>query len=532
MGEGKYLEALKVITARNPLPFITGTICSQHCAKKCTRAFYEGSINIRCEKLEAAEKAYAELMNELKITPQAAKSDSKSKIAIIGGGPAGLAAAYFLAKEGITVTIFEKRENLGGIVKFVIPDFRIGKTAIDNDLDFIKAMGIEVQLNTSISNLDELKAKGYDKIIIATGAWKPTELKLEGGKTIGALEFMELYKANPKSLKLGENVVVIGGGNTAMDAARVAKQALGVKNVSLVYRRTKRYMPADGEELKLALEDGVQFKELLAPKSLKNGILTCELMELLEPDTTGRRRPVSTGKTVEIPANTVITAIGDLVDMELYDSLGIPTDNWGATINEETLETGLPGVYIIGDAKGGPATVADAIGDAIRCVKAITRLNTEYYTDLNINPKTYDVMRKRGILYTDCTSVTESERCLECASVCLSCVEVCPNRANISIKADNKTQVIHVDYMCNECGNCEVFCPYSSAPYLNKFTLFANEEDFNDSENDGFLKSGENNVKIRLDEIITEHENGNNLPDGVWDLIQATLERDYLQLRN
>ena len=527
VGEKKHLEALKVITERNPLPFITGTICSHRCMDKCTRSFYERSVKIRDVKLEAAKNAFTGLLNEVK-----APNKSDEKIAIIGGGPAGLSLAYFLARVGKQVTIFEKRNSLGGIVKHVIPDFRIENSAIDNDIKLVQAMGIEVKLDTEVSNLDELRKSGFTKIIIATGAWKPGEMELEGDSPLGALEFLEEMKQNPEAVKLGENVVVIGGGNTAMDVARAAKRVSGVKKVSLVYRRTKRYMPADGEELYLALEDGVEFNELLAPVSKKDGILTCEKMKLGEPDSSGRRRPEPTGETVQIPADTVITAVGDLVDSHMFKRFGINVDSRGkAIVDKKTLETNLPGVYIAGDAARGPATVAEAIADAISCAEAITGNEIKKETTLNINPDTKAVCDKKGILYCSSADVCEPERCLECATICECCVDVCPNRANISVLAGGKAQIIHIDYMCNECGNCEVFCPYASAPYKDKFTMFANEKDFENSNNQGFLLLESCAVRIRLDGKTADYTSSKEVPEEIWELIQTVSQKKYMFLR-
>lgn len=525
-GEGKHLEALRVITERNPLPFITGTICSHRCMDKCTRSFYESSVDIRGVKLEAAQKAYGGLMKELKATPK-----SGDKVAVIGGGPAGLAAAYFLARAGRNVTIFEKSGKLGGIVRHVIPEFRIGGDMIDNDTALVEAMGVEIRLNSEVTSLDALRGEGFKQIIVAAGAWKAGELKLDGGTALGSLEFLRSFKRDTASVKLGENVVVIGGGNTAMDTARAAKRVAGVKKVSLVYRRTKRYMPADSEELELALKDGVEFCELLAPASLRDGVLICEQMELGAPDASGRRSPVSTGKKVEIKADTVIAAIGDTIDDEMFKAFGIKLDTRGkAVINGDTLETESAGVYVIGDAMRGPATVAQAIADAIRCAEAITGEKHERYAELNVNPDPKPAEAKKGVMYCDCNSVHESERCLECATVCECCADVCPNRANIVVVSNGRPQIIHVDYMCNECGNCEVFCPYSGAPYKDKFTLFCCDEDFKDSENEGFLPLDDGMIRVRMNGKTGEYRDGSQLPAGIWDLIQAALKQEYTRM--
>jgi putative selenate reductase len=498
---------------------------------KCTRAFYEDSVHIRNVKLEAAERAFGELKAEL---PKI--SQSKGKIAVIGGGPAGLSSAFFLSKAGYSVTIFEKRDSLGGIVSHVIPEFRIGTDVIRNDIEFATSLGVELRLNTEVSSFDELGAlseQGFEKFIFAVGAWKPGVLNLDQGHTQNALEFLQKYKADPSSVSLGENVVVIGGGNTAMDTARAAKRVPGVKTVSVVYRRTKRQMPADVEELKLALHDGVVFRELLAPNSLESGILVCSKMQLAAPDESGKRSPVSTGDLVEIPADSVISAIGDSVDDQLYEKLGIKMDDRRRPVLcPETLESSIPGLYIAGDAMRGPATVAEAIADAIRCTEAISGEMMDKYAHLNISPDIESIKKRKGCLISKGACVTESERCLECATICESCVEVCPNRANVVIEAKGHRQVLHIDYMCNECGNCEFFCPYSGAPYKDKFTLFACEEDFKNSKNSGFLPLTDGSMRIRLDDITVHHTDGIWHFDELGELIQAVLNNNYLLFKH
>ena len=546
-GEGNYLEALRVITQRNPLPFITGVICSQFCAGKCSRVFYEHSVGIRSVKLEAAEKAYDALMREIQSVPKPG-----GKIAVIGGGPAGLSAAYFLGRAGRSVTIFEKRENLGGIVRYVIPGFRISDDAIDKDAELVKQMGADIRLNCEIMDLGALRDEGFSVIIVAVGAWKSAALELEKGTALNALDFLEQLKRDPRSVWLGENVAVIGGGNTSMDTARAAKRVKGVKNVSLVSRRTKRYMPAYAEELELALEDGVTLCESLSPISLENNVLICAKMKLGAPDASGRRRPAASGDTLRLPADTVISATGSFTDKALFSRFGIPTDTKGnAVVNPDTLETGLPGVYVIGDAMRGPATIVEAIADAIRCAKAITGMDMERYAGLNVNSDPGPAADKKGVLYQkkdiycqneadvpypsgmcgyyDSGPVHESRRCLECASICELCADVCPNRANITVWLNGRPQIVHIDQMCNECGNCETFCPYSSAPYKDKFTLFTCAEDFEDSENQGFLPLEGGAARIRLDGKTGDFSDGSRLPDGVWPLIQ-TVMRDYFYL--
>lgn len=497
MVDGDAKKALEIILERNPLPFITGTICPHHCGDKCMRNYYEETLHIRETKLAAASQAYNEILPALK----AEGSVAGKKVAVIGGGPAGLAAATFLSRAGVAVTVFERKEQLGGVVRNVIPEFRISADSIDKDVELCKAYGAEFKLGAEVTSVKALKAEGYTDVIVSIGAWKPGRSPLAYGEVTDALEFLMEAKKNGASMNIGKDVVVLGGGNTAMDVARAAKRLPGVENVRLIYRRTKRYMPADEEELQLAIEDGVEFLELLAPVGAENGKLKCSVMELGAPDASGRRSPVDTGRTEEYPADTIIAAIGETIDTSLYTELGVEMDAKGRPVVDANMMTTEAGVYAVGDSRRGPATVVEAIADSAKAAAAIAGISYDKYAEENVAADEKLYTAKKGVQSRD-TSKTPDDRCLGCPTVCEVCTDVCPNRANVAIHVPGKckAQIIHVDGMCNECGNCEVFCPYKGGrPYKDKFTLYWSEEDFLDSTNEGFLPLGGTQVKVRLD---------------------------------
>lgn len=497
MVDGDAKKALEIILERNPLPFITGTICPHHCGDKCMRNYYEDTLHIRETKLAAASQAYNEILPALK----AEGSVAGKKVAIIGGGPAGLAAATFLSRAGVAVTVFERKEQLGGVVRNVIPEFRISADSIDKDVELCKAYGAEFKLGAEVTSVKALKAEGYTDVIVSIGAWKPGRSPLAYGEVTDALEFLMEAKKNGAAMNIGKDVVVLGGGNTAMDVARAAKRIPGVENVRLIYRRTKRYMPADEEELQLAIEDGVEFLELLAPVGAENGKLKCSVMELGTPDASGRRSPVDTGRTEEYPADTIIAAIGETIDTSLYAELGVEMDAKGRPVVDANMMTTEAGVYAVGDSRRGPATVVEAIADSAKAAAAIAGISYDKYAEENVAADEKLYTAKKGVQSRD-TSKTPDDRCLGCPTVCEVCTDVCPNRANVAIHVPGKckAQIIHVDGMCNECGNCEVFCPYKGGrPYKDKFTLYWTEEDFLDSTNEGFLPLEGTQVKVRLD---------------------------------
>ncbi|MBS3767820.1 MAG: putative selenate reductase subunit YgfK [Candidatus Cloacimonetes bacterium] len=527
VGNGQHREALKLITSKNPLPSITGYICPQTCALKCTRDYYENPLSIREIKKIAAENG-----GLLKYSGENSSEKTNGKVAIIGAGPAGLSAAYFLAKHNFDVTVLDKREEAGGTVRYYVPDFRLPESAINNDIEFIKKAGVKFEFGVGTNfSIKKLKEDDFQYIFLGIGASLPYSLDLGNENILEGIHFLEEFNRDKSALALGKNVAIIGGGNSAMDSARAATRIDGVKNVSIIYRRTKKYMPADREELENALAEDVELLELLSPVSFENGELKCRVMRLGEPDASGRKRPVPVEnefKTFEM--DTVITAIGERVDKEVLERNGIDMSQ----VNRETGETNLENVFLGGDARRGPATVVEAIADGRSTAEAILNKNEikfkEFRAKLPVTEKETiaRIMDKKGVIKDTKLKADEknsfapeASRCLECNLICNRCVDVCPNRANIPIKVregEGKDiyQILHLDALCNECGNCATFCPYAEGkPYKDKLTLFQNLHEFEDSTNFGFYKIEKSSIpqfRVRwLDDtvIFTLDEEGN-----------------------
>ncbi len=526
--EGKMKEALEVILDKNPLPFITGTICPHNCMSKCTRNFYDSPVAIRGAKLTAAESGYSDYMAGMKKPP----ITSGKRAAIIGGGPAGMAAAYFLAKGGMQVTLYEKHQKLGGVVRYAIPGFRIPEEAIDRDVSIVTSMGVKIVTGCEIHSIDELK-KDNDYVVLAVGASVPGMLSLDHGKAMNALDFLEAYNKEKGCVDVGRRVAVVGGGNTAMDTARAAKRTKGVEKVTIVYRRTNKYMPAAEEELLMALEDGVEFKELLSPVSFHNNQLICKAMQLGERDASGRRGVVETDAEITIDADTVISAVGEQIPESFYRANGLEVTSRGKLVfNKDTLETSRSGVFAIGDGLYGPASAVEAIRDARKAAESIVLRTLADNHEIQVDPLL--IYSRKGELADEGVMPSENCRCLSCNNICENCVEVCPNRANISVVVPilSKNQIIHIDSMCNECGNCRTFCPFDSAPYLDKFTLFATESDMLNSKNKGFtVADAETGLcRVRLEEEIVDYQSVNSKYDISPDQKQDEIPEDVRQL--
>ncbi|GAB1482451.1 hypothetical protein MASR2M78_12660 [Treponema sp.] len=523
LAKGDAKKALSIVLADNPLPFITGVLCDHQCMYVCARLDYEGSVGIRDMKLACARAT------SIPVTAKPALK-GRGKTAVFGAGPAGLACAHYLALEGYPVTLFDKAEGAGGIPAAVIPAFRISREDIAADIERIRALGAEFSFSWSGKiDLKALKAQGYTSFVVATGAPIPRELPLTGSgiQVIDALEFLESAHHNSGYFAPGaptlRSVAVAGGGNTAMDASRVASRLTGKPSVTILYRRTQAQMPADLEEFEAALSDGVTYKELALPESARPGsgsapaTLTIRHMNLGEADASGRRSPVPSEKTSEMPCDLIVAAVGETPDGALLSSLGVAMKRDGRPeADDETMATAVPGVYVTGDARRGPSSIISAEADGRKAAYAILRgAGIEPNIEI-IKPQEpdYEALSHRGDNLPRAKSddpdfiLKEAERCLSCGSACLRCVEVCPNRANFAMPVavdgvfKQAIQILHVDDFCNECGNCGFFCPYDGRPYEGKPTLFSSEAGLRSSGNAGFAFIGPRdkpNLLIRTD---------------------------------
>ena len=376
IANGEFDAALKLIKNKISLPASIGRVCPHPCEKACRRAKVEEPINIAQLKAFAAD---LDLKGDAYI-PECAESTGK-KVAIVGGGPAGLTAALYLRTLGHQVTVFDMMDKMGGMLRYGIPQYRLPKEVLDAEISVIEKTGVNLVNNVKFGRditLEMLKSVN-DAVILAPGAWKSSPMRVKGEDSqgvYGGIDFLRsVIQGNP--VEIGERVAVCGGGNTAMDACRTAVR-LGAKEVYVIYRRTEKEMPAEEIEIKESKEEGVIYKFLTNPVEIhsENGRvcgMTLQLMELGEPDASGRRRPVAVeGKTEYLPLDSVIMAIGQRLDGSDFDGVVGLTDRGTISADEDTFETNLEGVFAIGDATNKGASIAvEAIGEADRCVKVV-----------------------------------------------------------------------------------------------------------------------------------------------------------------
>jgi NADPH-dependent glutamate synthase beta subunit-like oxidoreductase/ferredoxin len=379
-----FLESLKIIKQRIPLPMSIGRVCPRFCEQDCRRNVTDKPVAINDFKRLAADLYYDDYMEELPET-------TGHKVAIIGAGPAGLAVAYYLRLNGIESVIYEKMPKPGGMLRYGIPEYRLPKTILDREIAHFIKMGIKIECNQKLGdnlNMSDLK-RDFDAVAVTLGCWKPGSMRCEGEElAVLGIEFLEKLALNDWSGDNPRRTIVVGGGNTAMDCLRTSVR-LGSDSVSCFYRRTEKEMPAEDIEILEAKEEGVKFEFLVAPVKLakaENGslILTLQRMELGEPDASGRRRPVPIeGSEYDVEADTVIAAIGQKTDAPE----GIRTNRWGdIDVPEDTYHL-EDSVFAAGDCVTGAATVVEAVTGGRKIALGIANhlMSTGLSTERQIN---------------------------------------------------------------------------------------------------------------------------------------------------
>jgi len=545
IARGEYHKALEVVLRRNPLPGITGYICNRLCETRCTRIGYDEPVLIRALKRVAVERGSAAL-------PSPAP-DTGRRAAIIGAGPAGLAAATYLALSGVRVTIFERRHVAGGWPA-VAPEFRLPREVVENDVARIENLGVEFRLGEEFSAApQELLSQGYDAVFLACGFQRDAFPGIEGENTAGTWGALDLLErvARGEQPELGTRVCVVGGGNTAMDAARTAQRLIG-RPVTVAYRRTEAEMPADQEEVEALRDEGNQLLTLSSPVRVETRHgrvvgLECVRNELGEPGPDGRASPRPLpGSEHSLPADSVIFAIGQRPAIQFPAGEGEALAPEGRLAVDPGSCTVDDGVYAGGDLVRGPATIVQACSDGRRVAELMCQA---WDVPCNVRPARFPVLgeddltavkvartrrqaprtpqllppeHRQGFACVEQPLTTEqarseAARCLQCSVLCDKCVEVCPNRANIvyfvtprtvnspvfacegealrevdslPVRIEQRRQILHLHELCNECGTCATFCVHKGRPYEDKPRLYFDNARFQRQEHNAVHISG------------------------------------------
>ncbi len=576
VAQGDLPAALAAIRWANPFPRVTGLVCDHLCQAKCTRLNYDQPLAIREIKRFVAEQA-----GEVSLPAPAPQNGLK--VAIIGAGPSGLACAWFLALAGFEVAIFESGNSPGGLVARAIPAFRLPDDAIDSDLAAIRALGVKIHLNQPVDGPRYRRLREeHDYLYIAVGARRPRSLGIPGeeaGQVHEALDFLTKVRAGER-VALGARVLVIGGGNSAVDAARTARRLVADGGrVTVVYRRTSREMPVGRDEAEALTAEGIDLLELVAPVQvkIKGGRvagLTANRMRLGEPEADGRRRPVPiAGSEFELPADDIIVAIGQEAEVDFVRSSDL-------TVDPGTNETRLPGVYAGGDVVRGAGSLINAIADGKRVAESIGRRAGREHAALStspdgrFSPADYERRLARRLpatplpeapsalsfdqvteTFDQAAARAEADRCLLCDDYCNICVNVCPNRAMLAYQAEpldlqlqrgtfrdgnleitdsgtfrleQRHQVLNIADLCNECGNCATFCPTADRPYRDKPRLCLTEAGFELEEDCFYLREGV--IKRRVDGRVETLTEGDDHLAYETDNFKARLAPDTLQV--
>ena len=490
--EGKYKEALEIIMEDLPLPGVLGRICPHGCEDACRRCDVDQPVAIRDLKRLAADKFDCREV-ELECAPA-----REEKVAIIGSGPAGLSCAYHLARQGIMSTIYESLPEAGGMLRVGIPAHRLPREILDQEIEVITNLGVEIKTNTALGkdvSVDDLLGDGYKAVYLALGAHKGIDLGIPGEKANGArqgVEFLREVNLTGKA-EVGQKVAIIGGGNVAIDVARSAVR-LGADEVSIIYRRTRNEMPAWEEEIQAAEDEGTQITYLSAPQEVltRDGKvvgLRCIRMELSEPDSSGRKRPIPIpGSEYDIEIDQLIPAIGQRPDLSsLEDVTGLTFSRWGTTdVDSVTFATEREGVFAGGDLQTGPWVAIGAIGAGKEAAESILRYIESRDMAEGREPIVYDdawyrpvpedepvvarakmaelpIEKRRGnfdeveLGYEEAAGQAEAARCLNCGYCCecYQCVDACLAEA---IDHSQQEEILELDV------GSVVLCP-GSEPY-------------------------------------------------------------------
>lgn len=489
--QGKLAEAYKLILEDNPFPAITGRVCYHPCENACNRKDYDNAIAIHCVERFIGDWG---VKNIPLAKPQA---KHKQTVAIIGSGPAGMAAAYYLGVAGYNVTMFEKQAKLGGMLRYGIPIYRLPKNVLDREFTKLTNLKVKYQTRCAVGKditIDALRQQ-YDYVIICHGAHKnrPMGVPNDNAKgVISGLEFLSQINSGKKP-RIGKKIAIIGGGNTAIDAARSCLR-LGLKPM-ILYRRTRLEMPAVPDEVNACEKEGIKIEFLVAPEKVittKRGKLVgIELikMKLGKPDSSGRRRPVPVPKSNFIMKfDAIITAIGEQVDLSILNS-DINKTEWGVKADQNS-RTNINNVYAIGDCVTGPRTVVEALGAGKRVAFQImgatdkiisksdksvkfSELNLDYFEhgerviqpELPVHTRTNN-FKEVHTGYNKIQANTESERCFSCGvcNKCNNCFILCPD---LSVMKNNNDYEFDYDY-CKGCGVCANECPRNAITMIEE----------------------------------------------------------------
>lgn len=509
IGMGRDAEAIEVIRKDNPFPWVCGLVCTRPCEFMCVRGRIDKPISIKFLKAFAAEKALSD--REYK-NPEKAP-DKNKKVCVIGAGPGGMSAAYFLALKGYQVRVLEAQPVAGGMMMLGIPRYRLPREVIDREVAMIEELGVEFRFNTRFGKdvtMDQLRAEGFEAFFFAIGAHKAFNLNIPGEKdfpqVVEAIDLLRKVALGDRKSP-GKRVVVIGGGNVAIDAARTSLR-LGSEEVIIAYRRTRHEMPADIEEVEQAEEEGIRFSFLTIPVEIvgENGKLSglkCLRADLVTKEGSNRKIPVPMlGSDFLMEVDAVVCAIGQRVDHECMESVSDLKWSRRTTIdvNMASMETSIAGVFAAGDAVTGPATAVEAIGGGKRAAEAIDRylsgipqpkmppvpVRRKRVDWLEVPAATKMVLKKPEMPllnierrrttfqqvelgYSENQAREEARRCLRC-DVCLrcgKCVEICRDKMEINalklgyLDFDHpvETDFRITEEKCILCGACAANCP-------------------------------------------------------------------------